>query len=122
MADFCNQCAKALGFPEGDFARPNMSPPEEGMGYPELCEGCGPCYVDEKGNCNDPHCDQKHGVKAKAAEILARFKADYERLKPASMLLLAKDIAEELCGEHYDYTITQLHDEVTVIVKAKVKS
>lgn len=48
MADFCNQCAKELGFPEGDFARPNMSPPEEGMGYPELCEGCGPCYVDEK--------------------------------------------------------------------------
>ena len=60
MADFCNQCAEKLGFPEGDFLT-DREPPLEGMGYPELCEGCGPCFVDHEGNCVDPNCTDKHG-------------------------------------------------------------
>jgi hypothetical protein len=63
MADFCNQCAKYFGFPEGDMAHSDRTPPKPGMGYPDLCEECGPNFVDHLGNCNDPNCDKKHGGK-----------------------------------------------------------
>jgi len=75
MSDFCNQCAKKLGFPEGDFLT-DREPLKEGFGYPELCEGCGPCFVDEQGNCIDAHCDCKHGQKEKEKEVKGMVKCD----------------------------------------------
>lgn len=125
MADFCNQCAKELGFPEGDLANSEVGPPEPGMGYPELCEGCGPCFVDEKGNCIDPNCDRHHGCVAKAAEILAevtkRLQAEPAKWhQPCNMpIVLVNEVAKELCGEQYTYDIQQLHDELIVLVKPR---
>ena len=124
MADFCNQCAKEFSFPEGDFARPNMSPPEEGMGYPELCEGCGSCYVDEKGNCNDPCCDRSHGCLAKAEEILKEFARRFEvrgaELQGFGVTMLLDEVATELCGERYTYELVQqIHDDYVVKVSFK---
>ena len=116
MADFCNQCAKELGFPEGDLARPDCGPPGPGMGYPELCEGCGPTLVDEKGNCIDPHCDLLHGCTAKAEEIMTAFVAECK--STADALPMLHRIATELCGTQYAFDITQLHDEYTVMVRS----
>lgn len=67
MSDFCNQCAADLGFPTGDFLsdREKIKP---GMGYPELCEGCGMTFVDEEGNCVDPLCLKKHGLNHNSIE------------------------------------------------------
>jgi hypothetical protein len=61
MADFCNQCAKDLDFPEGDFLT-DREPPDPGMGYPELCESCGFTFVDHQGNCVYAECTKKHGA------------------------------------------------------------
>ena len=62
MADFCNQCAKDLGFPKGDFISENPNEIlKEGYGYAFLCEGCGPCLVNPKGDCIDPECFKNHG-------------------------------------------------------------
>lgn len=61
MADFCNQCARDLGFPEGDLENDNLPAPPEGKGYVALCEGCGPTLIDERGNCLCPNCDEQHG-------------------------------------------------------------
>jgi len=49
MAEFCNQCAKMYGFPEGDFKTEEKLEP--GLGWGVLCEGCGPILVDSDGNC-----------------------------------------------------------------------
>ena len=54
MADFCAQCSKDLGAPEGwsDF---NKADPLQ----VQLCEGCGFVKIEE-GKCVDPKC-KKHG-------------------------------------------------------------
>lgn len=54
MADFCNQCAiedglKSPGDPQ-DYTS-GREPVKPGMGYLELCEGCGGTFVDHLGNC-----------------------------------------------------------------------
>jgi hypothetical protein len=54
MAEFCKQCADALGFnPEHgipyDFDGLGPLPPEHG--HVVMCEGCGPTLVDERGAC-----------------------------------------------------------------------
>lgn len=54
MADFCNQCAKDLGFPEGDL---KSAPGREGK-FAVLCEGCGWIVVDESGNCQHIGCHE----------------------------------------------------------------
>lgn len=51
MADFCNQCAKNLGFPEGDLKVPNPEEFEKDAMFADLCEGCGWIVVDGEGNC-----------------------------------------------------------------------
>lgn len=129
MADFCNQCATKLGFPTGDLASSERQPPPPNMGYPDLCEGCGPCMVDHLGNCTDPCCIEKHGVKAKAAEIQAAFlkkvTENTEWHRPCNMpLVVLNDVARELCGELYTFKIVQqIHDEYIVEVTFKeVKS
>ena len=52
MADFCNQCAQVLDFPEGDLAG-LLTAEDRGQGLVQfvLCEGCGPTIVDHLGNC-----------------------------------------------------------------------
>lgn len=71
MADFCNQCARALGLPEGDFKyvrRDEAGTPillEPDQGWVELCEGCGPTLTDDDGNCTAHDCDRKHGMPPK---------------------------------------------------------
>lgn len=63
MASFCNQCARELGLPEGDFA--DLIPKQlvdRGYGQPVLCEGCVDCLVDDKGNCVAAYCRKEHGM------------------------------------------------------------
>jgi len=64
MADFCNQCARELGLPEGDFR--GVGDHSEILGYEEgfcvLCEGCGMTFVDHAGNCINPTCKSNHAV------------------------------------------------------------
>jgi hypothetical protein len=129
MADFCNQCAKDLGFLEGDLSS-NRQAPEAGMGYPDLCEGCGPCLVDEKGNCVNPVCYKSHGCLLVAERIMEAFKLAVNSLDYIAMLsmpggqynvlLLMEKIAKEVCGECYDFKIVQqIHDEYVVEVSWK---
>ena len=64
MADFCEQCAKDLDFPYGDFR--NMTSEKdwgEGKAQLVLCEGCGPIQVDTEGKCVTKNCFKKHGSK-----------------------------------------------------------
>lgn len=56
MADFCNQCAKDIGFPPGDLA---ANEPDANGRYHALCEGCGPTVVDAKGNCLHIPCNEE---------------------------------------------------------------
>lgn len=64
MADFCEQCAKDLDFPYGDFrgmtSKENW---EDGRAALVLCEGCGSIQVDLEGNCVTKNCFKKHGSK-----------------------------------------------------------
>lgn len=66
MAAFCNQCAKAMGFP-GDFTTvgadavaQGAEPLSPGGGWVVLCEGCETdalvTMVDNVGNCIYRHC------------------------------------------------------------------
>jgi hypothetical protein len=57
MADFCNQCANALGFEEGDLA--GITTYEDfacDMASVVVCEGCGVIFVDPEGNCISNDC------------------------------------------------------------------
>jgi len=64
MAEFCEQCAKGLGFPHGDFRNITKENEwEEGLAASVLCEGCGPIQVDPKGNCITKNCFENHGSK-----------------------------------------------------------
>lgn len=71
MADFCNQCAREHGLPEGDLRYQrkdeagNVLVLEEGMGWSELCEGCGPTVVDDDGNCIADNCEIHGRVEVK---------------------------------------------------------
>lgn len=62
MADFCNQCAREHGLPEGDFRGVGEKTDVLGYGegFPVLCEGCGATYVDHAGNCIGPRCQMNH--------------------------------------------------------------
>lgn len=55
MAEFCEQCAKDLGFECGDF----RGICDSGMKIDVLCEDCGPIYVDHDGFCVSD-CDKHH--------------------------------------------------------------
>jgi len=64
MANFCNQCADELKFPNGDLA--GLSTPEQTeqkLYCIVLCEGCGTIQVDHLGNCISDDCLKQHGVK-----------------------------------------------------------
>lgn len=68
MAEFCNACAKELGF-EGDFI--GTTPTDvylNGRATSVLCEGCGPIQVDPTGFCISLDCLEKgkpgHGTPA----------------------------------------------------------
>lgn len=57
MSEFCLQCSKRLGAPEGwsDFEKIV----EEGITTEVLCEGCGYIRVDHNGRClTHPNCDK----------------------------------------------------------------
>lgn len=56
MADFCKQCADDMGFPTSDFIDPNL---KYGMYQFNLCEGCGPIQINNKGECVSPDCMQQ---------------------------------------------------------------
>jgi len=57
MADFCNQCAGRLGLPPGDLKGiGDIERLGQGSGWKALCEGCGPTYVDDEGNCISDWC------------------------------------------------------------------
>lgn len=56
MAEFCQQCADALGL-ENDF----LGCCERGMCVSVICEGCGPTVVDHAGNCIAADCIVAHG-------------------------------------------------------------
>ena len=69
MADFCRQCSLEMGFvTAAELAdNPTLSdyaggrpPVIEGMGYPEICEGCGFTHVDENGNCLGTCINPRH--------------------------------------------------------------
>jgi len=61
---YCNQCAKSLGKPLGDFANlGNTFLDSEGKFCPVKCEGCGETKVDCLGNCKT-YCTQQHYVTA----------------------------------------------------------
>lgn len=119
MADFCNQCAVDLGFPEGDLKVADRKPPQSGFGYAEICEGCGSCFVDHLGNCIDIRCYKQHGVKVTAERIMKRFAEACPNLKGLGFLMCIKEIADEECGKYLKYDIQQLHDSYTVTVFLK---
>lgn len=62
MADFCKQCADELGFEINDFEGliTEKAFVEKKHVVAVLCEGCGPTFVNHKGECVDKHC-AKHG-------------------------------------------------------------
>lgn len=64
MADFCNQCSKAIFDEEiGDLA--GITTPEQearDLYAVVICEGCGIIQVDAKGNCVSPDCLEAHGT------------------------------------------------------------
>ena len=62
MADFCNQCAREHGLPEGDFYQgKDAKPLPPGYAYAQICEGCGCAWTDNEGNCVAEHCLKEHG-------------------------------------------------------------
>jgi len=62
MADFCEQCAKDLDFPYGDFREMTTKKEwDKGLAARVLCEGCGPIQVDLKGRCVTKNCLKNHG-------------------------------------------------------------
>lgn len=67
MADFCNQCAEDLGLPKGDMKGiGDGTPLKEGYGWTALCECCGPCLVNEEGDCiGGCWCDLGYGCHSK---------------------------------------------------------
>jgi hypothetical protein len=62
MAEFCNQCARELGFPEGDFANLIEGGVRPGWGVVVICEGCGNTLADNDGNCINSYCEKQHGL------------------------------------------------------------
>ena len=61
MAEFCNQCAKTLGLPHGDFV--GITTVEEwskDLAALVLCESCGAIQVDPEGNCISSDCLENH--------------------------------------------------------------
>src|SRR5215831_2987543 len=80
MAEFCNQCADALGFNPAngiqyDYA--NLQTEEDdkqGLGSTVLCEGCGFTLVNSKGECL-MKCPENHGdipFKAEGEIVMAK--------------------------------------------------
>lgn len=69
MADFCKQCS-IKNFNE-DFRNLHNLGGErvlpEGMGWPVVCEGCGPTYVNDEGECISKHCLEEHAEKKEEA-------------------------------------------------------
>jgi hypothetical protein len=119
MADFCNQCARDMGFPEGDLKVTDKEPLQPGHFYIHICEGCGPCSADADGNCVDPWCDLQHGVKATSDRIMQRYLAIQKELSGNGFWMAINEIATEECGEIYDFDIIQVHDSCSVHVWAK---
>ena len=65
MADFCKQCSiEIFGEDYNDLA----GLCEKGSIISELCEGCGPCYVDYTGTCVSCTCLKKHKLNLKHTE------------------------------------------------------
>lgn len=64
MADFCKQCHDELFPPvevydfEGLITEAESA---QGMVVAVLCEGCGHTYVNHKGECVNPHCEEHGG-------------------------------------------------------------
>lgn len=87
MADFCKQCSlENFGEDHKDF---QFNAPD-GMVTAVLCEGCGPTYVDNDGNCVCDWCLEQHGKKGKTMEVddwvsITRLGSDYEHeLSPST--------------------------------------
>lgn len=64
MADFCKQCSIDIfgeDFKElaGQLTEAQVA---QGMLARSICEGCGFTYVNQDGECCDPHCLKKHGA------------------------------------------------------------
>jgi len=67
MADFCKQCSiENFGEDFGDLKgiTDRKLTEEEincGMGWPTICEGCGPTLVNDEGECIESNCLKEHG-------------------------------------------------------------
>ena len=68
MADFCKQCSiDMFGEDCGDLkgmgngVNRTQAELDDGMGWPVLCEGCGPTIVNDEGECIGKKCLKKHG-------------------------------------------------------------
>jgi hypothetical protein len=60
MAEFCNQCAKEMGLPPGDFAGiTELEDYLKGFACIVVCEGCGDIDVDPAGNCVTFDCRKR---------------------------------------------------------------
>jgi hypothetical protein len=67
MADFCKQCS-IFDFGEDFEDLKGLLTPEQvktGLVVRVICEGCGPTYVNNDGECVYHGCIHKHGVKVK---------------------------------------------------------
>jgi len=65
MANYCNQCAKSLDVPPslGGLC-------EDGFVVQDICESCGPCMIDHKGNCVTDNCFFCHKMKSDGGWVL----------------------------------------------------
>lgn len=64
MAELCQQCAEAVYGVENLSDFYGLTTPEEsriGRYAVVLCEGCGPCQVDNAGRCVSSDCLASHG-------------------------------------------------------------
>jgi len=56
MADFCEQCAEHLGFPNDLKGITKKEDYEKGLACVVICEGCGTIQVDPDGRCISEDC------------------------------------------------------------------
>lgn len=69
MADFCKQCSiEHFGKDYGDLKRTGARRLTEGerragMAWRVLCEGCGPTFVNDEGECVALFCEKHRGKK-----------------------------------------------------------
>lgn len=104
MAEFCKQCAEELGF-ESDFTdlfkAANIEPGGD-IGFPMLCETCGPCcfIIDNEGTCGSNSCDGSLNPRDSYKPIAHGFDKEYltgDESKVRSTKHFIHERREKLC-------------------------